>query len=455
MSDPVILRSYQQNAIKAWAQNEYKGFFEMATGTGKTITALYCAKYLLESEGKINLIILVPTLDIAVQWKKDVKEIVCKNVILANSENKDWYQEAIYSLNGQEKSSFCIIATYATFQTERFQYVLYRLSPESMLIADEAHNFGTELHLNLYPKQINRRLGLSATPIRHFDEKGTAAILDYFHASLNPTFQFGISDAIQQGYLCEYYYYPILVSLTEDELGEYKAISKKLIKYFIAEEGFKDNPIATALLLKRKRIIHRASRKFQALREILQELVKRNKELKYVLVYVPEGNGNSENAVDTKLINEYSRIISLEFGLSQHQFIGMTKGRSRLLDQFEKGEISVLTAMKCLDEGVDIGRAETAIFCASTGNPKQFIQRRGRILRTHPEKKNAVIYDMIVVPMLNDGSFEGTLMMERSILRNELKRVYEFASSALNQYQALQSLEQVAKEFDLDIYSKM
>lgn len=445
------IRDYQQKAIDAWVSNGYIGFFEMATGTGKTITALYCAKYLLNLESKIILLVLVPTLDLALQWKDSVKNIVCPNIILANSKSPDWYQETVNALQGQ--GSFCIITTYSTFLSGRFQYIVGKLPNETMIIADEAHNFGTDLHLKLYPQKITRRLGLSATPIRHFDEEGTHAIMAYFGATSSPTFQFNMAKAIKEKYLCEYYYYPIIVSLTDTELAEYKLISKKLAKYFSQEGNFKTSPILTMLLLKRKRIIHNAFEKFDALRRIFEELVNQKKELKYILVYVPEGNDKDEEAVNRKLIDEYSRIISVEFGIDQHQFIGLTTSRSIILEQFAAGKIAVLTAMKCLDEGVDIKRAETAIFCASTGNPRQFIQRRGRILRTHPNKNFAVIYDMIVVPSIGDGDFDKSLEMEKSILQGELGRVYEFASLSLNKYQALQSLESIAKNFEIDIYS--
>lgn len=450
----IHLRDYQNEAIHKWIRADFVGFFEMATGTGKTITALSCAKHLLTIEGRVSLLILVPTLDLASQWKNDVKNIICRNIVQANSKSVGWYEEALMVIYEQSES-YCIIATYATFLSKKFQFIVSKIPSTGMLIADEAHNFGSTSHKAQYPIHIKRRLGLSATPERHFDEDGTWAVMNFFNASLAPTFEFNMAEAIKRGYLCEYYYYPIIVHLNDDELLEYKVISKKLFKYFTSQGSFKDSPAVTALLLKRKRIIHQAIEKFDALRHILLNLTRNNVHPRYILVYVPEGNDKNEEAVDKKLINEYSRIISVEFGLKQHQFIGQTTGRNEVLDQFSEGKIEVLTAMKCLDEGVDIKRAETAIFCASTGNPRQFVQRRGRVLRTHPDKKYAVIYDMIVVPARKNEFFEGSMSMEKSILQGELKRVHEFAGLASNHYQALYSLEQVAKEYDLDIYSKM
>jgi superfamily II DNA or RNA helicase len=206
-------------------------------------------------------------------------------------------------------------------------------------------------------------------------------------------------------------------------------------------------------LLKRKRIIHKAENKLQVFRECLHQILSTKDKISYTLVYVPEGRSNSIDQEDRNLINEYSNVLSSEFGIKQHQFIGITKDRVEILHQFSTGEIQVLTAMKCLDEGIDVKRTEAAIFCASTSNPRQFIQRRGRILRKHPEKKIAYIYDMVVVPEVLDKNFSDSLIMERSILQNELSRVREFASMAENKWQALKSLEEIAAKYEIDIYS--
>lgn len=453
---PVELREYQQSAIQKWVENGYQGLFEMATGTGKTITALSGAKVLMESEKSLCLLIIIPTLDLATQWEIEAQKILFKNIIVANSKNKNWYKEIIASVNHKPGTySYCIIATYATFLTNRFQSVIQKLPDTTMIIADEAHNFGTKSHSVKYPNHIKRRLALSATPDRHFDDVGTKDIFRYFNAEDGPTFQFNMAEAIKNNFLCEYYYYPIIVSLTEDELREYKDLSKKLLQYFNSKTGkFKENSIVKMFLLKRKRIIHNASEKFTAFRKILTEIVSKNRKVEYLLVYVPEGNDKKIEKEDQNLINAYSEIVSKEFKLTQHQFISLTRNRKKILDEFSKGKIAVLTAMKCLDEGIDIKRAETAIFCSSTGNPRQFIQRRGRILRTHRDKKYAVIYDLVVVPMLTNQYFEDSLQMERNILEGELHRVHEFAELSLNHYQALQTLEVTAKTFGLDIYSK-
>ena len=106
--------------------------------------------------------------------------------------------------------------------------------------------------------------------------------------------------------------------------------------------------------------------------------------------------------------------------------------------------------MKCLDEGVDVPRSELAIFCASTGNPRQFIQRRGRILRTHKDKEYATIHDLIVMPEVNPDS--DSYRMEKNMVRAELNRVKNFAMLSRNLDYTVQALEEVLDYYKLSIF---
>ena len=107
--------------------------------------------------------------------------------------------------------------------------------------------------------------------------------------------------------------------------------------------------------------------------------------------------------------------------------------------------------MKCLDEGVDVPRAEVGIFTSSTGNPRQFIQRRGRLLRKHPEKNYSYIYDTVVVPDFNYYPDSGTYEMERSLVKNELMRVAYFASLSDNYYDSKTVLQKVLAYYNIEI----
>ena len=215
------------------------------------------------------------------------------------------------------------------------------------------------------------------------------------------------------------------------------------------------------LLLKRKRIIHKAVNKLGVTKAILEERFRQEGHLKYTFVYVPEGStpdmveeeqGDDETI---KIINQYTREIGrIDDSIRVNQFISGMADRSEVLDQFKAGKIQVIASMKCLDEGVDIPRAEHAIFCSSIGNPRQFIQQRGRILRTHPQKDIAIIHDLIVVPDLS-ASHAGsdTFRAERSLVEKELERVMYFASLAINPYETENVFAEICGHYDLNIYT--
>lgn len=228
-------------------------------------------------------------------------------------------------------------------------------------------------------------------------------------------------------------------------------------------DSFKDDPILTGLLLKRKRIIHKATNKRLAFKKIIEDRLKENGNLKYTLVYVPEGNEPEQetypyaerdqiHAVDSDhLIDQYTRVISeTNDRTTVREFTSESKDRDLMLKQFASGELEVLTSMKCLDEGIDVPRSEFAIFCSSTGNPRQFIQRRGRILRKHPDKHMAVIHDLVVAPVINGSN--AAINVERNLLANELKRVQNFALLSDNSSDSVIELEDVIRYYGLSIF---
>ena len=452
----VELRQYQLDALKAWKNRNYCALFEMATGTGKSLTALNCALHLRQNEGSVRALILVPTQSLAAQWESLMQlEAGFLNTLVASAENSSWWTDANRLLNYDRvaRQDWAMIATYATFLTDRFQSLMSRMGEGVLLIADEVHNFGTERLVALHPHSIKRRIGLSATPARYFDEEGTEAILRFFCAEDGPAYRFDMARAIAEGYLCGYRYFPRLVTLNEQELISYREISKKLRMFLDDKTGrLRSDPIAVALLLKRKRIIHKASGKLDCLRDILASLVTAEYPINHTLVYVPEGEYAGDAYDSRRLIDAFAAVIASEFRLTQHQFIGSTSNRSQILRQFARGDIQVLTSMKCLDEGIDVPQTTTAIFCASTGNPRQFIQRRGRILRRAPEKSRATVFDMVVIPPLERWADEGSGLLERSLIQSELRRVLEFASLAENRYQALGVLDPLSRQYDIELY---
>ena len=405
-------RAYQMDAYANWVNNNYQGIFAMATGTGKTITSLNCVLQEM-NKGNNNIyhaIILVPTITLVNQWEEESKRFNFQEIIKVSSKNQ-WESELATTLSIAKKipTPFIIITTYASFIKDRFNKYIKDLPNDTIFIADEAHNIGSQSVLERLPSVLlQKRIGLSATPKRIYDTEGSAAMEQFFNDREPYTYSFSMERAIEEGILCKYYYHPHIVKLTTEELREYLEITKKLAKFFNRNSGaLDDNDIVQKLLLKRKRIIHKAVNKLAITRQILETRFKEIGQLKYTFIYVPEGStpevtedemGDEETI---KIINQYTREIGrIDESIMVNQFISGMEDRNEVLDQFKEGKIHVIASMKCLDEGVDIPRAEHAIFCSSTGNPRQFIQRRGRILRTHPQKDIAVIHDLIVVPDL-------------------------------------------------------
>ena len=468
---------YQNSAYQSWAnphKSNYKGIFAMATGTGKTFTSLNCVLNEYNLTNEYYVIILVPTTILVNQWVNDVKAFNFKNIVTSNDNN--WVQSINrihlkISLN--KDANFVFISTYATYNKSKFQNVFKRFNNDKLiLIADEVHNLGSKKSIKNLLMNINKRIGLSATPSRKYDSEGSSEIEKYFN-SYSPcyTYSYSMFKAIEERRLTKYKYYPYFTTLSREESNSYQKISKELLKHFDFKKGTYRKS-AEMLLIKRKRIIHQAINKKTVIKKIIENLKSNDENLKHVIVYVPEGfdpdYSKSDNydieKEDLRIINDYSKIIS-NCGLTTHQVLGETRDRERVLEQFEKGDISILTAMKTLDEGVDIPATKYAIFCSSTGNPRQFIQRRGRILRKFTGKEFAFVYDIIVKPNnelfkdLHPNVAENLRKMEENIFRSEIDRVANFLYAADNIGELLirsnnnmKELANLCRDYEIDIY---
>ncbi len=459
-------REYQKEAYSNWVENNYQGVFAMATGTGKTITSLNCLlqETLKNANTPYHAIILVPTITLVNQWKDEANKFNFREIIKVSSQNA-WESELATTLSTAKRipTSFIIITTYASFIKDRFQNYLKDFPIDTIFIADEAHNLGSKSVLNrLENLPFQKRIGLSATPKRIYDLEGSMAMETFFNDKEPYTYSFSMERAIKEGILCKYYYYPHLVALTNDELTEYVEITEKLIKFLNKKsENFDPSPIVEMLLLKRKRIIHKAFNKLEATKQIMKSRFLKEGNLKYSFIYVPEGitseiiGEENDDVEDIKIINQYTREIGkIDDSLTVNQFVSGMKDRDEILEQFKEGKIQLIASMKCLDEGVDIPRAEFAVFCSSTGNPRQFIQRRGRILRTHANKDIAVIHDLIVIPDLSSSHVgSDTFRVEKKLVEKELERVMYFASLAINPYETEEIFKEICNHYDLNIYT--
>lgn len=424
----VKLHDYQGFAIEEWRQASCRGVFEMATGTGKTITSLAAATSVFQEHGRLALIILVPYLHLLEQWERNCHQFGF-DPILCSGEHGRWQidvKSSIQDFNIGVKNHICVLAVHKTAATERFATAIRRLPKENtLLIGDEAHGFGA-LHLRkALIDNAGMRLGLSATPRRWFDDEGTDTIFNYF----GPTcFEYTLDQAIGK-FLTPYEYFPQLVSLSNEETENYEEITQKIVAIASAA---KHNPELrerlSKLLLQRARIISSAQQKLPALLQLLRGMLEENRQngdaLNGILIYCAPG-GHRE------VLQEVAAL-----GLRCHEFVHdvSLSDREKLLCQFESGDIQVLVAIKCLDEGVDVPSTRMAFILASSTNPREFVQRRGRILRKSNGKDRAVIYDFIVVPPSH--RLAQKCSTDVAILKREMPRFVEFASSAMNQFNA-------------------
>ncbi len=458
-------RQIQIDAYCAWNnENNRKGIFAMATGSGKTITALNCLLKLYQENKYYKAIIVVPTQALALQWEKEAERFNFQNIISTHTYG-DW-KEYICRYATQSlidiKRNLVLITTYATFNRENIQRFLHKAKglDTFLYIADEAHNLGSPWSLKLLPQMINWRIGLSATPERVYDDMGSEEIYNFFN-SFPPyyTYRFTMKQAIEADILCHYDYFPIFVELTPTEMEDYLRITEQLRKFIDSETGtYSEN--AERLLLKRKRIIHKAQNKKNAIAQLLQDL-QESKKLDYTFVFVPEGYENRDFAStdnysldsdDIHIIDEYAQMFK-EKGYTYHKYISGLEDAPEILNSFALGEIQILLSMKCLDEGVDIPRAEHAIFCSSTGNPRQFVQRRGRVLRKCKGKEKASIWDLIVLP----PKIHVASIAEKNMFIGELKRVVNFATLADNKTNIIYSteLQDVCEQLQINLFEML
>lgn len=460
-------REYQTEAFKQWVANGQKGLFAMATGTGKTITAL---NILLEiykgknnTRGVYQALVLVPTVQLAAQWEEECRRFNFTRIVQVGSAG--WMDKIAevkrnnrLGLSGPA-ASFVIISTYRSYSEEKYFSLINDLGGDSkerlLVIADEAHNLGADKmleHLSAINKKdipyFARRLGLSATPERQYQDSTNKEIFKFFNLSEDKyTYEYSMKKAIENDVLCHYIYHPVIVYLTEDEMVQYREISKKIAKIWACGDEDGENESLLLLRLQRKRIIHRAENKLIAFKKIISDIYREKNGLKYCLIYAPEGE---DKELGEKVIDRYTRAVSeLNSSITVAQFTAETKDRNSILEGFADGKIDVLTSMKCLDEGVDVPRSEIAIFCSSTGEPRQYIQRRGRILRKHREKKLAVIYDLVVAPEISDT--DELFETERRLFMGELGRVYNFASLADNTFGACEELKPLLDRYKIPL----
>ena len=448
--DDIELRQYQKEAITVWVGENYCGIYDMATGTGKTMTGLGAISKLSEDcDDVLAVVIVCPYQHLVEQWVEDIVRFNINPIIgYSSSPQKDWKKRLAKAVRDQklrrEKSFFCFICTNATFANSSVQEEISKIQAPILLVVDEAHNFGARSYARLLDDRFTYRLALSATLDRHRDDEGTSILYDFFGKKC---IEYSLEKAIAEDKLTKYKYYPIPVYLTEDELQKYEQKSYEMSKCLIkGKDGkYKLNRRGEILAMERARIVAGASQKLEVLREYIAPYAKENNILVYcgaTNVVDEKADCSSTDARDIRQIEAVTKILGHEFQMEVAKFTSdeNIETRTTIKEQFQKGDrLQAIVAIKCLDEGVNIPGIRTAFILASTTNPKEYIQRRGRVLRKAENKPFAEIYDFITLPRELDSVSSLTVeqaQRDLSLVKNELARIKEFGRLAMNPMEA-------------------
>lgn len=446
----IELREYQKEAISVWVGENYHGIFDMATGTGKTLTGLGAISKLSEDlDDVLAVIIVCPYQHLVEQWVEDIVRFNIKPIIgYSSSPQKDWKKRLAKAVRDQklrrDKSFFCFVCTNATFSSSVVQDEINKIQSPVLLVVDEAHNFGARTYARLLDDRFTYRLALSATLDRHRDDEGTALLYDFFGKKC---IEYSLERAIDEDKLTPYKYHPILVYLNDDELEKYEQKSYEMSKCLIkGKDGkYKLNRRGEILAMERARIVAGASQKLDALREQIEPYTKDNNILVYcgaTNVIDEKSDYSTTDESDIRQIEAVTRILGNEFHMEVAKFTSEEnmETRATIKEQFQKGDrLQAIVAIKCLDEGVNIPGIRTAFILASTTNPKEYIQRRGRVLRKAKNKPYAEIYDFVTLPRELDAVSGLTMeqaQRDLSLVKNELARVKEFGRLSMNSMEA-------------------
>lgn len=451
----IVIREYQKIAVRKWLEENGRGILQMATGTGKTVTALALTTHLSKGLGiqkrALTVIVLCPYKHLVSQWADE-----CRNFHIHPiqcMESKAIWHRSLVNLIATQKSGalpfLLILVTNSTFASDAFQDVITSITHDLLVIADEVHNLGAEELRNVLPENAQYRLGLSATPERWFDDIGTQALYSYFG---KPVFELPLGEAIKQGALTPYRYFIHLVQLEDDEAELYFDITKRIgMLTASGSEQLTDDSVGASqalkiLLLKRARLIASARQKLSVLQQVVHPLVQTT----HNLFYCGDGVVESTDGDIQRQLDAVTLLLGRDMGMAIDSYTAETSLETRvdLRRRFAAGELNGLTAIRCLDEGVDIPETRRAFILASSTNPRQFIQRRGRILRKSPGKTEAEIHDFIVIPQ-SQSSEPAVFNVERSLFRRELARIVEFAKLAINGHEVMLALLPLRKKYNV------
>lgn len=431
-----LSRQYQNTAVGKWVNNDYRGILEMATGTGKTRTAKTCIDEAGKT-GRLLTIVVVPYRHIGEQWMLELAER--KPIFVAGKWREELGKIKAEAALGR-LSSLTLVVVKNTAATGDFVANVGEIAQRfehCLLVGDEVHWLGAPSLQKSLVEFADYRLGLSATPRRYFDEAGSELLETYFDGIV---FRFPIENALAakdsdgNRILTPYNYHPVFVELTEEESQEYWAYTRQILAIKdLKNKSPEDLKRLEDLYLFRAEIGKNAENKVPRLRELLQDFPLK---LEKTLLYC--SNFEQMTAVQEVLANFriFPQKVTGDESTGPSRKFNNKSERQHIIDSFEEGNLDVLLAIDCLDEGVDIPSARVGIILASSGNEKEFVQRRGRLMRVSPGKEVAEIFDFCVIPSA-EKSHQGI----GNLVRVELNRIAEFAEVALNRAEVLEMIQ--------------
>ncbi|MCL1060681.1 DEAD/DEAH box helicase family protein [Shewanella benthica] len=408
---------HQKEALEGWKNQGYKGIFEHATGSGKTYTALTALKEHLTDDGVA--IVLVPDRLLHKQWAEEIKvEIPEVTILKAGDGHNRWRKNRRlqhFTMKGENFGQRIVLVTMGTAYKPEFLEAISG-GDHIMVVADEVHEIGSNENSKALTIRAGKKLGLSATPVRYNDPIGTQKIIDYFGPIVQPSFT--LVDAIKSGRLVEYEYLPQAIRFTAEESEQWEIATKDISREFArSKRDDSGSPIPSArlqnMLIQRARIAKKAEAKIPY---AIKTIVDNYSEGESWLIYCEDQFQLSKimHALESK-------------GFYPCEYHTNMEGDAAASLEWFKAFGGIMVSIRCLDQGVDIPKISHAIILASSQNPRQFIQRRGRVLRTCPGKYKAVIYDAVMVPVCLENE-PGQL----SLLKSELQRSIQFSKTAIN-----------------------
>lgn len=422
---------HQERAIAKWMENDYRLLMEMATGTGKTRTAIGCIVEMLKDKKKLLIIVATPQNTLSRQWKTDFEKLqipLDKSLIVdgSNSKWKKEYEIMLMDMSDNKYRTAIIFTTHATASDSKFINIVRnnKFDTKVLFICDETHAIGSQKQQRALLEEYEYRIGLSATPERMFDNRGTSVIRNYFG---NNSFEFTIADALNtinpitgRPFLNRFMYYPIFVELNNREAEKYSKISRQI--FILKNQDVPDEEELQRLYDRRANIVKNAANKMFELDALFERMNPQT--IKDTILFVSDKQIEDSFSMMSRKGIKRSKITEAESASKVINNEGDTE-RQNIISQFVKRQLQVLVGIKCLDEGIDIPNARIAILLSNSTNPREYVQRVGRVIRQAPNKPVSVIYDFIVTPV--GGNADGS-----GILEKEARRANQISQNAEN-----------------------